>query len=106
MGMGYVRQNHEFITIKEFNRKPERYKYPLKYIEEFPFNPNKNLALSKPIGLYKKIFRFCKSNYVLDPFGGSFNSARGCYALNIAIDSVDKYLDPPNLKKHDISQYL
>jgi 16S rRNA G966 N2-methylase RsmD len=96
VGMGYIKQNCSFVSIKSFgDKKPERYKASLSMIEEHKYNRNTMKALEIPFSLIEKILLFCKSNKVLDCFAGQFVTAKVCKKLNIEIDSCDKYINPP-----------
>ena len=98
-----ILNNCEFINIgfeREFKLKQgSEYKHIHKIL-----NIRKNVDGS--IKLYKEILSWIKPTHVLDPFAGSYNSAKACKELGIKIDSCDKYLDPPLILRKDINYYL
>jgi hypothetical protein len=105
---GFVKKNTEYANIYFIGKKRIDKNILLLETESFPvkitFNDNR-IPFEKPIKLTKKILQWCKAKYVLDPFAGSFNSAKACNRLNIKIDACDKYLDPPNLIKSNLLNY-
>lgn len=67
---------------------------------------SKAVAFSKPIALYLALLKWVLPNKVLDPFAGSYNSAKACELLGINIDICDKYFDPPNSFKSNLYKIL
>ena len=99
---GYIKKNMEYVYINSFNKKPNP-NHPLKKIEYHDIgNPGskKVKALEKPISLLKRILLFCNSSYVLDPFAGSYSTAKACDYLQIKYDSCDKITKPKKLLKN------
>lgn len=92
---GFIRRNTEYIDIYLIGRKPD-INYSLKETEEYP-PPNK--ALAKPYPLIKNIFQFVQAKYVVDPFAGSFVTAKVCRNMRISYATCDKYEKVPKFNK-------
>jgi len=97
-----IQKNTEYINFYYYNYKPDYKKAEMlpetiAMRRKYGINANKEKPYEKPIKLYEKLFKYLNPTKVLDPFAGSYNSAKVCNNLGIEIDSCDKYLDPPDL---------
>jgi DNA modification methylase len=107
----YIGNNCSFIGINIVNKKPfrgnklmkvESYKSPTMGSNQFS---QKTRAMSLPFLLIKKMLEFAQAEYVLDPFAGSYVTAKVCNRLGIKYDTCDKYLDPPTFQKTNLKEY-
>ena len=100
--------NAEFISWEIYNGYTISSNTKDKHIFKVLAIPKKGgsgVTFSKPVQLYIELFEWINPSYVLDPFAGSYNSAKACKELGIKIDTCDKYLDPPSILRKDLYHY-
>lgn len=97
--------NHSYIGFNFVGEKLQEIPKGLLYYVEVWDAPNygnnqfrtKAPAMSISPKFIEKLLVWSNASYVLDPFGGSFVTAKVCKKLGIRIDSCDKYLKPPDI---------
>ncbi len=91
--------NHEFVSIETNCKLPW-----MQYILDYPTDsgsfkvPNAYIwkttprLAAKPLNLFKRLYKHCKSKYILDPFAGYGMSIKAALDLGLRIDACD--IDP------------
>jgi len=103
--------NVEFITFfsngyKLSSKGGDKHIYKCLSIPKLENRFKPSIAFKKPVLLFKELLLWIDPKHVLDPFAGSYNSAKACKELGIKIDTCDKYLEPPKILKKDLFNYL